>query len=151
MWGIIGSEIIPSIYVIVSILLYVRGLGRYFPRMSISTAAVVALFALSAAVKDLRNNFSVTDKLREKHLKNLDYCYGYGSYIGSDGAVHIGTVKASHVQCPKEVTFIGSKVERELKKRTNMKESQEPGSVASNTSISRRRMLEKGTGMNLGQ
>ncbi|KAF1359392.1 hypothetical protein EJ07DRAFT_165987 [Lizonia empirigonia] len=115
------SEIILGIYVIVSVLVYVRRPGRYLPRMPISIAAVVALFAPSAAVKDLRNTSSMTNKLREKHLKDLDYCYGYGSYIGSDGAVHVGIEKAPYVQCLKEVTFIGSKAERELEKRTNKK------------------------------
>lgn len=112
------SETILGIYVKVSILLYIRRPGRYLPRMPISIAAVVQMFAPSAAVKDLRNTCGMTNKERDKYLDDLECYYDYGSYVGSDGAVHAGTEKAPYVQCLKEVTFTGSKAEREFRKRT---------------------------------
>lgn len=112
------SEIVLGIYVMVSILLYIRRPGRYLGRMPFSIAAVVAMFAPSAAVKDLRNTSGMTNKERGKYLDDLEFQYGYGSYIGSGGAVHVGIEKAPHVPCLKEVTFAGSKAEREFRKTT---------------------------------
>jgi hypothetical protein len=124
------SEIILSIYVIVSILMYIRRPGRYLPRMPTSIAAAIALFAPSAAVKDMRNTSCMTNKMRERHLKDLDSYYGYGSYIGNDGAVHVGIEKAPYVQYLKEVTFPGSKLEREFKKLNNKEESSKTTAVS---------------------
>ena len=96
------SEIILGIYIVFSILVYVRRPGRYLPRMPISIAAVIALFASSAAVKDFRGTSQMTNKEREKYLKDLDHHYGYGSYIGSDGAVHVGIEKVPYVRYMKD-------------------------------------------------
>lgn len=45
------SEVILGIYVVVSIVMYLRRPDRYLPRMPTSIAVTVALFAPSAAVK----------------------------------------------------------------------------------------------------
>ncbi|XPS69976.1 hypothetical protein M3J09_002222 [Ascochyta lentis] len=119
------SEIILGIYVIVSTLVYLRRPGRYLPRMPTSIAAVIALFASSAAVKDLQGTSHMTNKEREQYLKDLDCRYGYGSYVGSDGAVHVGIEKLPYVRYMKEVTFVGSRVEREMRRRREGKEDKQ--------------------------
>jgi hypothetical protein len=117
------SECILGIYVIVSMLVYIRRPGRYLPRMPVSIAAVIALFASSAAVKELRNTSSMSNKERKEYLQDLNCTYGYGSYIGSDGAVHVGIEKIPYVQYMKKVTFVGSRAERELRKRKSREQS----------------------------
>lgn len=109
------SEIILGVYIIVSILVYIHRPGRYFARMPTSIAATIALFASSAAVKDLQGTAQMTNKERDGHLK--DQRYRYGSYIGSDGSVHVGIEKMPFVQHMKEVEFEGTRVEKELRRR----------------------------------
>lgn len=113
----ITSEIILGLYIIVTIMIYLRRPGRYLPRMPISIAAIIALFAPSTAVKDLRNTSSMSNKEREKYLKDLNLKYGYGSYVGRDGGVHVGVEKVPFVHYMKEVTFRGSKTEKEISRR----------------------------------
>lgn len=121
------SEVILCIYIVVSIVVYLRRPGRYLPRMPSSIAAVIALFASSAAVKDFQGTSGMTNKEREKYLDDLDYQYGYGSYVGSDGAVHVGIEKVPYVRFMKKVTFKGSRVERDMRKsREDKKSKQEP-------------------------
>jgi hypothetical protein len=115
----IVSDCILGIYVIVSMLMYIRRPGRYLPRMPVSIAAIIALFASSAAVKEFRNTSSMTNEERKQYLQDLDCTYGYGSYIGSDGAVHVGIEKTPYVQYMKDVTFVGSRAEKELRKRNS--------------------------------
>jgi hypothetical protein len=110
------SECILSIYVVVSLIVYLRRPGRYLARMPTTIAAIIALFASSAAVKDLRGTAHMTNKEREKYLGNLGCKYGYGSYVGGDdGVVHVGIEKMPFVQYLKEVSFAGSKAGRGIK------------------------------------
>lgn len=111
------SEIILGIYVVVSIVVYRRRPGQYLARVPTSIAAVIALFASSAAVKDLQGTAHMTNKEREQYLEDLNYEYGYGSYIGSDGAVHVGIEKVPYVQYMKKVGFEGTRIGRDLKRR----------------------------------
>jgi hypothetical protein len=111
------SEIILAIYIIVSITVYICRPGRYLSRMPTTIAAIIALFANSAAVKDLQGTSGMSNKEREKYLKDLDCRYGYGSYVGSDGSVHVGVEKVPFVTYMKEVSFAGSRAEREMRKR----------------------------------
>lgn len=94
--------------------------------MPTSIASVIALFAANAAVKDLQGTSHMTNKEREQYVKELDHRYGYGSYIGNDGAVHVGIEKFPYVQDMKEVTFRGSRAEREMRKRSEMMAQSEP-------------------------
>ncbi|KAF2623217.1 hypothetical protein BU25DRAFT_414485 [Macroventuria anomochaeta] len=111
------SEVILGIYIIVSIVVYLRRPGAYLPRMPTSIAAIIALFASSAAVRDLQGTSHMTNKERNKYLKELDCRYGYGSYVGGDGSVHVGIEKAPFVRHRKNTTFEGSRVEKEMSKR----------------------------------
>jgi hypothetical protein len=111
------SQVVLILYAIVAVAVYLRRPGRYLPRMPISIAAIIALFASSAAVKDLRGTSNMKNKKRDKYLKQLNHRYGYGSYVGSDGSVHIGVEKVPYVRYMKEVSFAGSRAEREMRKR----------------------------------
>jgi hypothetical protein len=111
------SEAILSIYIIMSITIYLRRPGRYLARMPTSIAAVIALFAASAAVRDLQGTSNMTSNEREKYLDDLGCTYGYGSYIGGDGSVHVGIEKAPFVRKAKQTTFEHSRAEREMRKR----------------------------------
>ena len=112
------SEFILSIYIVVSLIIYLRRPGRYLARMPTSIAAIIALFAPSAAVKDLRGTAHMTNKKREKYLKELGCRYGYGSYVGGeDSVVHVGIEKMPFVQYLKEVSFVGSMAGKGVKRR----------------------------------
>jgi hypothetical protein len=92
------SEIILGVYVVVSILLYIRRPGRYLAHTPTSIAAIVGLFAPSTALEDFHDTSQMTNTERAKHLAGLDNRYGYGSYIGKDGAVHVGIEKVPYVR-----------------------------------------------------
>lgn len=96
------SEAILCTYVIVAIWVYARRPGQYLARMPTSVAAVVALFAASTAVQDLRGTSHLNGKGRAQHLERLGSRYGFGSFIGGgDGRVHIGIEKVPLVVKPR--------------------------------------------------
>jgi hypothetical protein len=114
----IVSEVILSIYVIMSMVMYLRCPGRYLARMPTSIAAVIALFAASAAVKDLQGTSNMTSRERDKYLNDTGCIYGYGSYVGGDGSVHVGIEKVPFVRKMKETRFEHSRADREMRQRT---------------------------------
>jgi hypothetical protein len=96
------SEAILCTYVIVAIWVYARRPGQYLARMPTSIAAVIALFAASTAVQDLRDASHLNGKGRAQHLERLGSRYGFGSFIGGDdGRVHIGIEKVPLVVKPR--------------------------------------------------
>jgi hypothetical protein len=99
------SEAILCTYAIVAILVYLRRPGQYLARLPTSIAAVVALFAASAAVQDMRDTSHLDKKGRAKHLKEVDARYGYGSFVGADGRVHIGIEKTPFVRVRSKSTW----------------------------------------------
>ncbi len=93
------AECILCIYVIVAIMVYLRRPGRYLARLPTSIASVVAMFAASAAVMDMRGTSYLSEKDRAKYLEKLDVRYGYGSFVGGNGGrVHIGIEKTPFVR-----------------------------------------------------
>ena len=92
------SEAILCTYVVVAIWVYARRPGRYLARLPTSIAAVIALFAASAAVQDMRGTSHLDKKGRAQQLKRIDARYGYGSFVGKDGRIHIGIEKAPFVR-----------------------------------------------------
>ncbi|KAF2824126.1 hypothetical protein CC86DRAFT_297193 [Ophiobolus disseminans] len=108
------SEIILAIYTLASILVYLRRPGRYLPRMPTSIAAIIALFAASAAVQDLQGTSKMNAKERNKFLDDLDCRYGYGSYVGADGGVHVGIEKVPFVQQVKRRAKKGADSEEQI-------------------------------------
>ncbi|CAO2647279.1 Nn.00g082010.m01.CDS01 [Neocucurbitaria sp. VM-36] len=105
------SEGILCTYIIVAILLYIRRPGQYLPRMPTSIASVIALFAASTAVQDMRNTSHLDMKGRAKFLEDLDARYGYGSFIGGgDGRVHIGIERIPFVRAKPKAAWWEKKV-----------------------------------------
>ncbi|KAF1834095.1 hypothetical protein BDW02DRAFT_589154 [Decorospora gaudefroyi] len=84
------AESILCIYIMVAICIYLWRPGRFLPRMPTSIAAIIALFAASQAVRDMRGTSLLTRKERKKHLDDLGRTYGYGTFIGADGKLHEG-------------------------------------------------------------
>jgi hypothetical protein len=110
------SEAILALYILVAVILYFRRPVRYLPRMPMSIAAVISLFAASAAVRDLRGTEEYTAEEREQCLNDLDARYGYGSYVGGDGSVHVGIEKAPFVTAMETTRFEGSRVDKEIRR-----------------------------------
>jgi len=104
------SEVILCIYVIVGIAVYMRRPGQYLPRLPTSIAAVIALFAASSAVLDMRGTSHLDGRGRARHLEKLDSRYGYGSYVGGDGRVHIGIEKTPFVRARTRTTWLEKKL-----------------------------------------
>jgi hypothetical protein len=112
------SEAILCIYVIVAILVYARRPGQYLARMPTSIASVIALFAASMAVQDMRGTSHLDKKGRAQHLERVDSRYGFGSFVGGDGRVHIGIEKVPLVVKPRaNSTWLEQKMPL-LRKRT---------------------------------
>lgn len=87
------AEVILSVYVFVAVCIYLWRPGRFLPRMPTSIGAIIALFAASQAVRDMRGTSLLTRKERRKHLQNIGGTYGYGTFIGSDAKLHEGIEK----------------------------------------------------------
>lgn len=78
---------------------------------------MIALFASSAALEDLRDTSHLTTEQQERFLDKLDSQYRYGSYVGGDGSEHIGMEKVPFRRCVKEVGILGIRVENEVVRR----------------------------------
>lgn len=87
------AETILSLYIIVTVLVYLRRPWRILCRMPTSLGSVIAFLAASHAVKDFRGTAGLSqDKLRE-HVNKLDDRYGFGTFVGTDGKAHVGIEK----------------------------------------------------------
>ncbi|KAH9882358.1 hypothetical protein J1614_000594 [Plenodomus biglobosus] len=104
------SETILCIYAIVAIMVYLRRPGQYLARMPTSIAAIVSLFAASAAVQDMRDTSQLDRKERARFLKKVDSRYGYGSYVGTDGRVHVGIDKTPFVRVKSKTNWLEKNV-----------------------------------------
>ncbi|KAI4672117.1 uncharacterized protein J4E78_000617 [Alternaria triticimaculans] len=104
------SEAILGIYIIVAVMVYLRRPGQYLARMPTSIASIISLFAASAAVQDMKETSHLNRKVRARHLDRLGSRYGYGSYIGGDGRVHIGIDKVPFVRVRSKTTWLERKV-----------------------------------------
>lgn len=100
------SEAILCTYIIVAIWVYVRRPGEYLARMPTSIAAIITLFAASAAVQDMEGTSQLDKNERSQHLERIGARYGYGSFVGADGRVHIGIEKAPFVKCKARRTWL---------------------------------------------
>lgn len=84
------AEVILAIYAIVAVCIYLWRPGKFLPRMPTSIGAIIALFAASEAVQDMRGTSLFTRRERRQHLDKLDRLYGYGTFVGPDGLPHEG-------------------------------------------------------------
>jgi hypothetical protein len=85
---VILSSTILGLYIIVAIAVYAHRPGRFLPRMPLTMASDIALFAASKAVAE------------QEEIKELGECrkrYRYGGFIGTDGRPHIGIERAPFV------------------------------------------------------
>ena len=104
------SEAILCTYALVAIIVYMRRPGQYLARLPTSIASVVALFAASSAVHDMKDTSHLDKKGRARHLEDLDSRYGYGSFVGGDGRVHIGIEKTPFVRLRSKTTWLGDRI-----------------------------------------
>jgi hypothetical protein len=104
------SEAILGVYIIVAVMVYLRRPGQYLARMPTSIASIISLFAASAAVQDMKATSSMDRKERAIHLDGIGARYGYGSYVGGDGRVHIGIDKTPFVRVRSKTTWLERKV-----------------------------------------
>jgi len=89
----IMAELILGVYIIVATCIYLWRPGRFLRRMPTSIGAIIALFAASQAVREMRGTSLLTRRDRSKHLQSLGRTYGYGTFAGADGKLHEGIEK----------------------------------------------------------
>lgn len=94
---------ILCMYALVACMVYFRRPGKYLARLPTSLASVIAMFAGSTAVLEMGGMSRLSRKARADGYAKLDFRYGYGSYVGTDGRVHIGIEKTPLVQPWKKV------------------------------------------------
>ncbi|KAF2021412.1 hypothetical protein BU24DRAFT_417075 [Aaosphaeria arxii CBS 175.79] len=87
------AEIILAIYVIVGLVLYLWRPGKFLPRLPTCIATIITLFAASAAVRDMEGTSCMSKEERRSHLRGLGYRYGYGTFLGDRGKMHVGIEK----------------------------------------------------------
>ncbi|KAF1847953.1 uncharacterized protein K460DRAFT_363968 [Cucurbitaria berberidis CBS 394.84] len=104
------SEVILCTYAMVAIMVYMRRPGQYLARLPTSVASSIALFAASSAVQDMRDTSHLNKKGRARHLEDLDSRYGYGSFVGGDGRLHIGIEKTPFVTLRSTTTWLEKRV-----------------------------------------
>ncbi|THW14865.1 hypothetical protein D6D24_05255 [Aureobasidium pullulans] len=95
---LIVSVAILTLYMLVTIALYVRRPWRILPRMPTTLASQIAFFAASHALEDLAETSSMSEKERNSHVKGLRQRYGFGRFVGTDGKTHIGIEREPLVQ-----------------------------------------------------
>jgi hypothetical protein len=87
------AEAILILYIVVTATLYMRRPWRILARMPTTPASIIAFFAASHAVVDLRNTAGLSRKYLDNSLRDLDPSYGFGTFVGTDGEPHIGIEK----------------------------------------------------------
>jgi hypothetical protein len=87
------AETILALYIIVTIILYLRRPWKILCRMPTSPASIIAFFAASNAVRDMRDTSRLTSRGRREYLDGLSDRYGFGTFIGTDSEVHVGIEK----------------------------------------------------------
>lgn len=87
------AEIILAVYAIVAVCIYLWRPGKFLPRMPTSIGAIIALFAASDAVQDMRHTSLFTRKERRQHLEKIGAMYGYGTFVSADGLPYEGIEK----------------------------------------------------------
>lgn len=91
---------IMSMYIIVTLILYIRRPWNILPRMPTTIASQIAFFAASHALEDMQGINSMTGRERDKYVEGLGRKYAFGRFIGTDRKVHVGIEKE-----PLAVTF----------------------------------------------
>jgi hypothetical protein len=95
MFGI--SEGILVAYIFVTLLLYIRRPWKILCRLPSDLASVIAYFAASRAVLEMKGTAHLSKKEQALHLARLDGRFGFGSFISHDGMNHLGIEKEPYV------------------------------------------------------
>jgi hypothetical protein len=85
---VVLSSTILGLYIIVAIIVYAHRPGKFLPRMPLTMASDIALFAASKAVAEQEET---------QELSAVRKRFGYGRFIGTDGRPHIGVEQAPFV------------------------------------------------------
>jgi len=86
------SSSILGLYIVVAFAVYARRPGKFLPRMPLTMASDIALFAASKAVRELETaDMSTCGPEKEEKI------FGYGSFVGVDGKPHVGVERVPFV------------------------------------------------------
>jgi hypothetical protein len=94
---LILSSVILGLYIIVAIAVYARRPGKYLPRMPLTMASDIAMFAASTAVREREGNLDPSRLDSDTWHGSGGLRFGYGTFIGTDGKPHIGVDRAPFV------------------------------------------------------
>jgi hypothetical protein len=86
------SSTILGLYIIVAVAVYARRPGKFLPRIPLTMASDIALFAASKAVREMD-----VEDMPKCGRETEEQRFGYGSFIGVDGRPHIGVERVPFV------------------------------------------------------
>lgn len=89
---VVLSSTILGLYIIVALVVYAHRPGKFLPRMPLTMASDIALFAASKAVAEIEEDGKSGQQLGADRKR-----FGYGSFIGTDGRPHVGVERAPFV------------------------------------------------------
>lgn len=98
----IMSVVILSLYIIATIVVYLRRPWKVLPRMPTTIASQMAFFAASHMLEDMKGTADMTARERDGYVKGLGRRYGFGRFVGTDGKVHVGIEREPLVQVLKK-------------------------------------------------
>ena len=87
---------------IASVVIFTVRPKRFLPRLPNTLAAEIGFFYASEALKDTAGTASMSSAMRERHLAELGWQYGYGKFMGKDGNVHLGVERMGPIRDFKE-------------------------------------------------
>jgi hypothetical protein len=94
---LILSSSILGLYIIVAVAVYAHRPGKYLPRMPLTMASDIAMFAASTALKEMEDNPDTPAQGRDTSLGGRGVRFGYGTFVGTDGKPHVGVERAPFV------------------------------------------------------
>ncbi|KAG9688305.1 hypothetical protein KCU95_g10383, partial [Aureobasidium melanogenum] len=92
------SVTILGVYILFTIMLYIRRPWRILPRMPTTIISQIPFFAASHVLQDLRVMADTCKSEQSASVRGLRQRYGYGRFIGTDGKAHIGIEREPLVQ-----------------------------------------------------
>ncbi len=91
------AEFILGLYILVTILVYVRRPSRFLPRLPTSLASIIPFLVASQAELDLKGTSGMSTKERDDYVRKLDHRYGFGKFVGTNGKPMIGIERDPYV------------------------------------------------------
>jgi hypothetical protein len=91
------AESILALYILATIVLYIRRPWKVLLRLPTDMASVIAYFAPSRTVRDLKGATGMSKKIRSAYLMDRGYRFGFGNFIGRDGKAYVGIEKYPYV------------------------------------------------------